>query len=201
MAKVKRSILWNIGRRKMNKSKIEWCDHTWNPITGCRHNCNYCYAKRMVVRFAGDIRMNKMAKGDYSTYLSADRSGKLYVLDKPMKNETENRIVYPFGFEPTLHRYRFEMPGKLKTGNNIFVGAMADIFGEWVPNDWIDEVMEVCKNNQYIIIYFSRKIRRGMNNTVYQQVPKICGLEPQLQKRKRLVAQFIYRRSVKGLLA
>ena len=147
MAKVKRSILWNIGRRKMNKSKIEWCDHTWNPITGCRHNCNYCYAKRMVVRFAGDIRMNKMAKGDYSTYLSADRSGKLYVLDKPMKNETENRIVYPFGFEPTLHRYRFEMPGKLKTGNNIFVGAMADIFGEWVPNAWIDEVMEVCKNN------------------------------------------------------
>ena len=19
----------------MNKSGIEWCDHTWNPITGC----------------------------------------------------------------------------------------------------------------------------------------------------------------------
>lgn len=46
----------------MNKSKIEWCDHTWNPITGCRHNCEYCYARRMTARFAGDVRLNKMAK-------------------------------------------------------------------------------------------------------------------------------------------
>ena len=21
----------------MNKTKIEWCDSTWNPVTGCRH--------------------------------------------------------------------------------------------------------------------------------------------------------------------
>ena len=31
----------------MNKSGIEWCDHTWNPITGCRHYCSYCYATKM----------------------------------------------------------------------------------------------------------------------------------------------------------
>lgn len=30
----------------MNKTKIEWCDSTWNPVTGCLHNCNYCYARR-----------------------------------------------------------------------------------------------------------------------------------------------------------
>ena len=29
----------------MNRSKIEWCDHTWNPVTGCNHNCSYCYAR------------------------------------------------------------------------------------------------------------------------------------------------------------
>ena len=46
----------------MNRSKIEWCDHTLNPITGCRHNCEYCYARRMVARFSGDVRLNKMAK-------------------------------------------------------------------------------------------------------------------------------------------
>lgn len=39
-------------RNAVNKSKIEWCDHTWNPITGCRHNCSYCYARRMTARFA-----------------------------------------------------------------------------------------------------------------------------------------------------
>jgi protein gp37 len=36
----------------MNKTKIEWCDYTINPIKGlCQNNCWYCYAKRMYRRF------------------------------------------------------------------------------------------------------------------------------------------------------
>ena len=35
----------------MNKTSIEWCDYTWNPIVGCRNGCWYCYAKRMNDRF------------------------------------------------------------------------------------------------------------------------------------------------------
>ena len=35
----------------MNKTKIEWCDFTWNPITGCTNNCFYCYASRIYKRF------------------------------------------------------------------------------------------------------------------------------------------------------
>lgn len=35
----------------MNKTKIEWTDWTWNPITGCLHGCWYCYAKKMFTRF------------------------------------------------------------------------------------------------------------------------------------------------------
>lgn len=27
----------------MNKTKIEWCDYTWNPVTGCKRGCKYCY--------------------------------------------------------------------------------------------------------------------------------------------------------------
>lgn len=119
----------------MNRSKIEWCDHTWNPITGCWHNCEYCYARKMSTRFAGDVRLNKMAKKDYFMLPAADSKRKLYVLDAPMLNETGNPLVYPFGFEPTFHRYRQNMLDKLKMGNNIFVGAMADIWGTWVPDD------------------------------------------------------------------
>lgn len=131
----------------MNKSKIEWCDHTWNPITGCRHNCEYCYAKRMTARFAGDVRLNMMAKKDYSLTPAADGGEDLYVLDAPMLNETGNPLVYPFGFTPTLHRYRMNIPGKLKMGNNIFVGAMADVFGAWVPDEWIKQILDVCKEH------------------------------------------------------
>ena len=128
----------------MNRSKIEWCDHTWNFITGCRHDCKYCYAKRMTARFAGDVRLNKMAKKDYSLAPAADGGEDLYVLESPMMNETDKPLVYPFGFEPTLHKYRMDYPGKLKMGNNIFVGAMSDVFGKWVPDNWLDDMFSVC---------------------------------------------------------
>ncbi len=128
----------------MNRSKIEYVDHTWNPVTGCRHDCKYCYARRMTARFAGDVRLNKMAKKDYSLVPAADGGGDLYVLDSPMMNETGKPLAYPFGFEPTLHKYRMDYPGKLKMGNNIFVGAMSDAFGEWVPDGWLDDMFSVC---------------------------------------------------------
>lgn len=30
---------------------INWTDATWNPITGCRHGCSYCYARAFAERF------------------------------------------------------------------------------------------------------------------------------------------------------
>lgn len=35
----------------MNKTKIEWCDFSWNPVTGCLHGCPYCYARGIARRF------------------------------------------------------------------------------------------------------------------------------------------------------
>ncbi len=40
----------------MTKSKIEWTDATWNPVTGCTKisdGCKNCYAERMSKRLAG----------------------------------------------------------------------------------------------------------------------------------------------------
>ena len=37
-------------------TKIEWCQETWNPITGCTkisEGCKNCYAERMAKRLAG----------------------------------------------------------------------------------------------------------------------------------------------------
>lgn len=42
----------------MNKSAIDWCDFTWNPVTGCPKGCHYCYARRQARRFCGDVRLN-----------------------------------------------------------------------------------------------------------------------------------------------
>ena len=35
----------------MNKTKIDWADMTWNPVTGCLHGCEYCYARKIANRF------------------------------------------------------------------------------------------------------------------------------------------------------
>ena len=40
----------------MNRTKIDWCDYTWNPITGCLNGCSYCYARRISNRFVGHFK-------------------------------------------------------------------------------------------------------------------------------------------------
>jgi len=40
---------------KQGPEKIEWTDYTWNPISGCKHNCDYCYMKRLENRFKNNV--------------------------------------------------------------------------------------------------------------------------------------------------
>lgn len=43
-------------------SKIQWCDHTWNPVQGCYkvdEDCRYCYWYRDAERFKLDPRQIK----------------------------------------------------------------------------------------------------------------------------------------------
>lgn len=139
----------------MNKSGIEWCDHTWNPITGCRHGCSYCYADKMSLRFCGNMKRNMVQTDQYRM------EGDLFVLDKPFMNEDGKPVIYPFGFEPTLHIYRYDTLDKLKQGQNIFVGAMTDIFGEWVPDSWIDDILGICeKHPQHNYLFLTKNPER-----------------------------------------
>ncbi|MDR1630076.1 MAG: phage Gp37/Gp68 family protein [Oscillospiraceae bacterium] len=131
----------------MNKSDIEWCDFSWNPITGCLHDCSYCYARKQAQRFCGDIRLNKSS--EQLTWITSrirydSQIHNIYALDEPFKNESGRTIPLPAGFDPTFHKYRLPMPAQKKKPANIFVGSMADVFGEWVPDEWIKEVFSAC---------------------------------------------------------
>lgn len=132
----------------MNKSPIDWCDFTWNPITGCLHTCEYCYARKLARRFCGDVRLNK-SSGQIKQWLPDDpkdmKGNILYVLPEPFKAEGKTPLQFPTGFSPTLHEYRLPMPAQKKKLANIFVCSMADLFGAWVPDEWIRRVFDACE--------------------------------------------------------
>jgi len=93
----------------MNRTGIEWTDRTWNPVTGCKHNCEYCYARDLA--------------------------------------ETRLEDIYPNGFQPTFWRDRIEQPLSKTKPCKIFVSSMGDLFGEWVPEQPAENIVnDVMKN-------------------------------------------------------
>lgn len=86
----------------MNRTKIEYCDYTWNFVTGCKHFCPYCYARR-IARRRGDT------------------------------------------FEPKFHPERLDQPLRVKKPSIIFAVDMGDLFGGWVPREWIEAGLSVMR--------------------------------------------------------
>ena len=156
----------------MDNTKIDWADMTWNPVTGCRHGCEYCYAARTAGRFAGYLSQgvkvfNDTRKEEIVQEVkkpNCEREG-IVVLDKPLKTMTAAGNVvnapYPFGFTPTFHRYRLGDPARKQRPRNIFVCSMADLFGAWVPTKWIMEVLDAClAAPQHNYLFLTKNPRR-----------------------------------------
>lgn len=107
----------------MTASKIEWTEHTWNPIIGCSivsPGCSNCYAMTMArrlelmgqERYAG---LTKMVNGN------AVWTGKLALA--PEKTLLE--------------------PLRRKKPTTWFVNSMGDLFHEDCPDEWIDHVFAI----------------------------------------------------------
>jgi protein gp37 len=128
----------------MNKTKIDWADMTWNPVTGCQHGCEYCYARKIATRFGKFCRIDQVN-------IKTVGSGQHTCIEVENKQDTP----YPAIFTPTLHKYRLNEPAQKTKPQNIFVCSMADLFGEWVPDEWIKAVFEACKaapQHQYLFL-------------------------------------------------
>ena len=114
----------------MNKSKIEWCDYTFNPVIGCKHGCPYCYAKRMNDRF-------KFIPKWEDPQLIEERFNDRV----PPMPKKRNRIAQVISPDKPV----------------IFVGSMCDLFGRWVPNEWLFEVFDFVQSHQEALFMFLTK--------------------------------------------
>ena len=143
-------------------TKIDWCDTSWNPVTGCYHDCEYCYARGIANRF-GEYNIDPVGE---STLIGTRPDGTKIVelehqLSKIDKSGTVRVAPYPFGFTPTCHRYRLNEPSKWTQPRNIFVCSMADLFGEWVPDEWIKSVFYACnKAPQHRYLFLTKNPNR-----------------------------------------
>lgn len=174
------------------KTKIDWFDSSWNPVTGCLHGCEYCYARKIAQRFGGGYRfvadMKKDENGKYVTNADGfpiferlgawpyEATGGCHVLESPANENDAHEVPnwceewygekpknypYPWYFDPTFHRYRLDEPAHWKKPRTIFVCSMADLFGEWVPDEWIDEVFKACeKAPQHRYLFLTKNPKR-----------------------------------------
>jgi ParB/RepB/Spo0J family partition protein len=97
---------------KQDNDAIEWARWSWNPVTGCLHNCPYCYARDLAEKY------------------------------------------YPQKFEPSIVPEALSAPVNAAPPKeaatdlglkNIFTCSMADLFGNWVPKEWIEAVLGITR--------------------------------------------------------
>lgn len=152
----------------MEKTKIDWCDSTWNPVTGCLHGCEYCYARGIAERFRPfdlpHLTDEKQVNDLREAVTTVCKDGK------------ERKCAYPYGFEPTFHRYRLNDYID-KKGRTIFVCSMADLFGDWVPDEWITEVFAACeKAPQHRYLFLTKNPQRYGELARAGKLPKMDNM-------------------------
>jgi len=134
----------------MNKTKIEWADYTWNPVTGCLGprgdgvRCSYCYANRLA-----HGRLKKMYWEQISfTGTSSDP------------------------FAPRWWPERLEQPFTVLKPSRIFVVDMGDLFGDWVSSDIQEHIIRIARHCSWHTFLFLTKWPQNLAQ--FNPWPKNC---------------------------
>jgi len=107
---------------------IEWARWSWNPVTGCKNNCKYCYARDIANRFF---------KEKFEPTFKPER------LDAPKNTLVPSIAEKDIGYK------------------NVFVCSMADLFGDWVQQEWINAILESVRSNpQWNFLFLTKNPKR-----------------------------------------
>jgi protein gp37 len=146
------------GKPKFNRTNehVSWAGWTWNPVTGCLHGCKYCYSREMA-----EVNENY-------------------------------KQVYPVGFTPLFHHERLDAPSNMliplgtpadSPDKRVFVCSMADLFGKWVPDKWIETVLASCnKNLSWEYLFLTKFPRRYVG----LELPPTAWIGTSIDEQKRV---------------
>ena len=139
----------------MSRTKIDWCDHVFNPVWGCRHTCPYCYARTFARRFGkqkANQEMKHIESPGWTLELLSSLAGHLQA------------------FQPTFLWSNFNRAFPRKP-SRIFVNSMSDI-AFWKP-DWMHMVLRKIRRHPEHTFLFLTKDPRSYENLSF---PKNCWL-------------------------
>jgi protein gp37 len=103
-----------------DRSRIEWTEATWNPVTGCDRvstGCDHCYALTLA------RRLKAMGAAKY-------------------QNDGDPRTSGP-GFGVTVHPQALGEPYRWRSPRVVFVNSMSDLFHARVPLSFVRDVFAV----------------------------------------------------------
>lgn len=110
--------------KKLNTSGIDYLDYVFNPVTGCKKGCPYCWAQKKFHRFKKS-------------------------------------------WEPQFHPDRLEWPANTAEPGRVGVVFEGDLFGSWVPDEWIEQVFKACEAAPQHTYYFLTKNPKRYAKTNY----------------------------------
>lgn len=136
------------------RSKIEWTDETWNPVTGCtklspaRPGCLNCYAATFSERWRG-------TPGHY----------------------------FEHGFDVELRPHKLTDPLRWRTPRLVFVNSLSDLFHSAIPDDYIAQVFAImhCSPSHTFQVLTKRpaRMRALLNrNDFWHDVLDLASLTP-----------------------
>lgn len=145
---------------------IEYASEDWNPVTGCFHwKTGVCVLKE-------DCWAKRFAEG-----------------------RLKGRFGYDRGFEPTLHEDRLNKPYTWKKPRVVATCFMGDLFGDFIPEDWIMKVLNVIKeNDRHVFLLLTKNPRR------YQEfeIPKNAWCGTTISTEDDVISRLSYVENVDG---
>ncbi len=155
----------------MSKTSIEYVlnpDGTpgfnWRILTGCLHPCSklYCYNTMKT-----SSPLNRFYKKNREK-----ETGEIHLAGP--------HEMYPYGFDPTFYPYSLEDPMYRKKPATIFVANGGDLFGAWIPDSWINQVLTVIRQcSQHTFILLTKNWGRLYNfkfpDNAWVGVSRECG--------------------------